>query len=298
MKLYGKSDIIMRYSCVALCFMLAGVVFGQNTYLVAPQDGDDSWDGQSPSHQGGLVGPMKTISAAYGACATGDVIELLPGVYDDASQGAGGTWGILIDRSGVDVVIQSHAGSSVTIEPSTVSAIHVSSPDASLVLKDVTVKPRGSKYGIYHDREAAGRLILDGVTVEPCSVFTLYADGTERLEIKNRSVIKGLGNTVVQLSGDVQHLVIADSEVIDEAGYGPYFIHRTGHGLGLEVHEPPFIIEGSTAPLPVGAVFTVEPGAYLPGRGGVRIEDNLVMTAEGYRCLTTFPRALMVLDKQ
>lgn len=90
----------------------------------------------------------------------------------------------------------------------------------------------------------------------------------------------------------------AAREVIDEAGYGAYFIHRTGHGLGLEVHEPPFIIEGNTAPLPEGTVFTVEPGIYLPERGGVRIEDNLVATAEGYHCLTTFSRELMILDEQ
>ncbi|HSH02131.1 MAG TPA: Xaa-Pro peptidase family protein [Anaerolineae bacterium] len=87
----------------------------------------------------------------------------------------------------------------------------------------------------------------------------------------------------------------AARQVIDEAGYGQYFIHRTGHGLGLEVHEEPGIVAGNTAELPVGAVFTVEPGIYLPGRGGVRIEDDVVITTTGHRSLTTMPRQLQVV---
>jgi Xaa-Pro dipeptidase len=78
--------------------------------------------------------------------------------------------------------------------------------------------------------------------------------------------------------------------VIEEAGYGEYFIHRTGHGLGLEVHEPPYIVAGNEQLLEPGMTFTVEPGVYLPGRGGVRIEDDVVVTASGGESLTTFPR--------
>ncbi len=83
--------------------------------------------------------------------------------------------------------------------------------------------------------------------------------------------------------------------VIEEAGYGDYFIHRTGHGLGLETHESPYIVAGNGQSLEPGMTFTVEPGIYLPGRGGVRVEDDVVVTAGGAESLTTFARELISL---
>jgi Xaa-Pro dipeptidase len=83
--------------------------------------------------------------------------------------------------------------------------------------------------------------------------------------------------------------------VIEEAGYGEYFFHRTGHGLGLEVHEPPYIVAGNQRSLEPGMTFTVEPGVYLPGQGGVRIEDDVLVTSDGAESLTSFPRELVSL---
>ncbi len=79
------------------------------------------------------------------------------------------------------------------------------------------------------------------------------------------------------------------------AGYGEYFIHRTGHGLGLETHEPPYIVETNQELLAQGMTFTVEPGIYLPGVGGVRIEDDVAVTLDGADTLTTLPRDLVSL---
>ncbi len=87
----------------------------------------------------------------------------------------------------------------------------------------------------------------------------------------------------------------AARRVIVEGGYGPAFLHRTGHGLGLEVHEPPYIVQGNAQPLQAGMTFTVEPGIYVEGLGGVRIEDDLLVTEEGGESLTTMDRELRVL---
>ena len=87
----------------------------------------------------------------------------------------------------------------------------------------------------------------------------------------------------------------ATRSVIAEAGYGEYFVHRTGHGLGLEVHEAPFIRGDNPRLLKPGMTFTIEPGIYLNGRGGARIEDDMVITNDGARSLSTFPRELTLL---
>lgn len=80
--------------------------------------------------------------------------------------------------------------------------------------------------------------------------------------------------------------------VITEAGYGPFFGHGLGHGVGLEVHEYPTLSPRSVDTAQVGMVFTVEPGIYLPGKGGVRLEDMVVVTPDGYRKLTRIPKEL------
>lgn len=87
-------------------------------------------------------------------------------------------------------------------------------------------------------------------------------------------------------------------QVIAEAGYGEYFLHRTGHGLGLECHEPPYIVAGERLPLGVGTTFTIEPGIYVGGVGGVRIEDDVVITEDGCMSLTSFERELIILPSR
>jgi Xaa-Pro dipeptidase len=94
---------------------------------------------------------------------------------------------------------------------------------------------------------------------------------------------------------EIQEVDRAARKVIADAGYGQYFTHRTGHGLGLEDHEPPFACEGDTTILEPGMTFTVEPGVYLPGKGGVRVEDDVVITQDGSESLTTFDRELRIV---
>lgn len=85
-------------------------------------------------------------------------------------------------------------------------------------------------------------------------------------------------------------------DVIEDAGYGAFFIHRTGHGIGLEAHEPPYIRTDNQRILQPGMTFTVEPGIYLPGRGGVRIEDDVLVTLDGAESLTTYTRKLETIS--
>ena len=93
-----------------------------------------------------------------------------------------------------------------------------------------------------------------------------------------------------------QEIDRAARRVIDDAGYGEYFIHRVGHGLGLDGHEEPYMVEGNDLPLKPGMVFSDEPGIYIPGKFGVRIEDILVCAEDGAESLNDAPRELFVVD--
>ena len=79
------------------------------------------------------------------------------------------------------------------------------------------------------------------------------------------------------------------------AGYGEYFIHRTGHGIGLSTHEEPFIMAGNELKLEPGMAFSVEPGVYLPGEFGMRLEDIIVVTEDGGESVNNGPHDLITV---
>jgi Xaa-Pro aminopeptidase len=107
------------------------------------------------------------------------------------------------------------------------------------------------------------------------------------------------GVEAVRPGATCQDVDRAARAVITEAGYGPHFIHRTGHGIGTTTHEPPYMVEGEERPIEPGMCFSVEPGIYLPGRFGVRIEDIVVAfppgNPDGATRLNLSPREVQVV---
>lgn len=124
---------------------------------------------------------------------------------------------------------------------------------------------------------------------EPNDEMKQIADLVERANAAAR-----LGGRRGMVAGEVDKLA---RDIITEGGYGEYFTHRTGHGLGMEAHEGPYIFQGNPLILEPGMVFTIEPGIYLPGKYGVRIEDDMVVEAEGLRSLTDLPRKVMRIEE-
>lgn len=150
--------------------------------------------------------------------------------------------------------------------------------------------------------EAGDLLIMDfGLTLNDYSsdITRTIAVGEPSDEMKRvYEVVKAAnaaGRAAAKPGVTCESVDNAARAVIEAAGYGEYFTHRTGHGLGLEGHEPPYIVAGNALVLQPGMTFTIEPGIYIPGKGGVRIEDNVVITDAGCESLTSFTRDLIIL---
>jgi Xaa-Pro aminopeptidase len=119
-------------------------------------------------------------------------------------------------------------------------------------------------------------------------------EAREAYELVRRAQLEGLD--AVRAGGDGKAIDRVVRDIIDGAGHQEHYGHGLGHGVGLEIHEAPTLSLRSTSTLAVGNAVTVEPGVYLPGKFGIRIEDLAVVGADGIRILTSLPKALRVVD--
>ena len=117
---------------------------------------------------------------------------------------------------------------------------------------------------------------------------------TPKFEAIYRTVLSASERGIAAIRPGVKaHEIDAEARsVIEEAGFGRFFDHGLGHGLGMDIHEAPRIRKGASGLLEPGMVFTVEPGIYLPDWGGIRIEDDVLVTPDGCEVLSHVPRSL------
>lgn len=127
-----------------------------------------------------------------------------------------------------------------------------------------------------------------------------YSLGEPSAEIAGQYAVlqraQAAGVAAVRPGVTAEQVDAAARDVLAEAGLAEYFVHRTGHGIGLSVHEEPYIVAGNDLPLAPGMAFSVEPGIYFPGRWGARIEDIVIVTADGALAVNDRPHDLIVVS--
>jgi len=141
--------------------------------------------------------------------------------------------------------------------------------------------------------------ILNGYHSDLTRTFVIGTPNDEYLEWQE-VLDRAIEATLAALEPGIpcQELDRVARAVIDSAGFGEYFVHNLGHGIGLEVHEAPHLSRASAGSLAVGMVFTIEPGIYVPGHGGMRIEEDVLMTENGPELLTRFTRSLALPEPE
>jgi len=137
---------------------------------------------------------------------------------------------------------------------------------------------------------------LDGYCSDITRMAFLGSPSTRYLEI-HRIVEAAVAAAldVIKPGVPINAVDLAARRTIEQSGYGQQFVHRTGHGIGLSVHEPPSITHTNELPLAEGMAFSVEPGIYLPGEFGVRLEEIVVVAGRGAEVLSRLPRDVQVV---
>lgn len=173
--------------------------------------------------------------------------------------------------------------------PDAFDPIVLSGPNSGQPHGDVTERPVSEGELLLFDFGTR----IDGYNADITRTFVVGQPSAELRKIYETVLAANLAAIAKVKPGvAAQDVDRAARGVITEAGYGEYFLHRTGHGLGIDIHEAPYIRDGNPMLLEPGMIFTIEPGIYLPELGGVRIEDDVLVTATGAEVLTSYPKTL------
>lgn len=175
------------------------------------------------------------------------------------------------------------AGMAIVGAGSNGASPHHHASDRRISAGDVVVVDFGGTLGGYHSDTTRTFYVGGDPAGEEAEVHEIVRSAQEA------------GYRAAAVGAAAQDVDRAARAVIDDAGYGAFFVHRTGHGIGLDVHEEPYIVEGNTTTLSPGMAFSIEPGIYLPGRFGVRIEDIVVMGPDGPERLNRSPRRPLIV---
>jgi Xaa-Pro aminopeptidase len=174
------------------------------------------------------------------------------------------------DTAGMAIVASGPNGASPHHEPS----------DRVIELGDLVVVDFGGRVGGYYS-DITRTFVVGGPTPEQAKVHGLVNEA------------QAAATAMVRPGVAAEAVDAAAREVITDGGYGAFFIHRTGHGIGLEGHEHPYLVAGNDEKLEQGMCFSIEPGIYLPGRFGVRLEDIVVVTEVGVEPLNRADHSLL-----
>ncbi|MGF2615945.1 aminopeptidase P family protein [Rossellomorea vietnamensis] len=140
-------------------------------------------------------------------------------------------------------------------------------------------------------------VVLDGYCSDITRTVAFKSASDKQKEIYDTVLRAELASLEMSKPGNrIGDLDSTARKIISDAGYGEYFPHRIGHGMGINVHEFPSMSHSNDGILKEGMVYTIEPGIYLPEIGGVRIEDDVLVTENGYETLTKFPKDLQIID--
>lgn len=187
----------------------------------------------------------------------------------------------------LDHYMLSHGADSLSFETTAISGANTSKPhgvptDKKIEHGDFVTMDYGAVVNGYHS-DMTRTVAVGAASDEQKKIYKIVFEA-------QLAVLRVLKNGVKCSDADK-----AARDVITEAGYGEYFRHSAGHGVGIEIHEKPFISPKSTATLRSGNVVTDEPGIYIPGKFGVRIEDMALITENGCKNLTKAPKELIII---